>query len=67
VLPQRNRPVPLPGLVPDVPTIELLYTHYTVLLRPDRRFAAVTALAMDGARLVSGRWVPLESLDDIRL
>jgi endonuclease G, mitochondrial len=45
--------VPLPRLVSAVPTIELLYTHYTVLLRPDRRFAAVTALAMDGGRLVS--------------
>ena len=45
--------VPLPRLVSDVPTVELPYLHYTVLFRPDRRFAAVTALAMDGAKLVS--------------
>jgi endonuclease G len=45
--------VPLPRLVSDVPTVELPYTHYSVLFRPDRRFAAVTALAMDGAHLVS--------------
>jgi endonuclease G len=45
--------VPLPGLVSDVPTVLLPYTHYSVLFRPDRRFAAVTALAMDGARLMS--------------
>jgi endonuclease G len=31
----------------------LRYLHYSVLHRPDRRFAALTALAMDGARLVS--------------
>jgi endonuclease G len=43
--------VPLPRLVSDVPTVELPYLHYTVLFRPDRRFAAVTALALDGARM----------------
>ena len=31
----------------------LPYLHYSVLFRPDRRFAAATALVMDGARLVS--------------
>jgi endonuclease G, mitochondrial len=45
--------VPLPGLASDVPTVVLHYTHYSVLFRPDRRFAALTALAMDGARIRS--------------
>jgi endonuclease G len=45
--------VPLPGLTSDVPTVLLHYLHYSVLHRPDRRFAALTALAMDGARLRS--------------
>jgi endonuclease G, mitochondrial len=45
--------VPLPGLSSDLPTVLLHYLHYSVLHRPDRRFAAVTALAMDGARLRS--------------
>ena len=43
--------VPLPCLSSDVPTALLHYLHYSVLHRPDRRFAALTALAMDGARL----------------
>lgn len=43
--------VPMPRLATDEPTTVLHYTHYSVLFRPDRRFAAVTALAMDGARL----------------
>jgi endonuclease G len=43
--------VALPGLPADVPTVLLHYLHYSVLHRPDRRFAAVTALAMDGTRL----------------
>jgi endonuclease G, mitochondrial len=43
--------VPMPELASDVPTTVLAYTHYSVLFRPDRRFAALTALAMDGARL----------------
>jgi endonuclease G len=45
----------------------LPYLHYSVLFRPDRRFAAVTALAMDGAKL---RRVPREDdrwLTDPRL
>jgi endonuclease G len=46
--------VPMPPLAAsDVPTVVLPYLHYSVLLRPDRRFAALTALAVDGARLVS--------------
>ena len=45
--------VPLPGLTSDVPTALLHYLHYSVLHRPDRRFAALTALTMDGARLRS--------------
>jgi len=44
--------VPMPGLTADVPTMTLPYTHYTVLFRPDRRTAAVTALDVDGARLM---------------
>jgi endonuclease G len=42
-------PVPVPSA--DVPTALLHYLHYSVLFRPDRRFAAVTALALDGGRL----------------
>ena len=54
--------VPVPALATPDPTVLLHYLHYTVLLRPDRRFAAVTALSMDGARLVqidrdSDRWL----------
>jgi endonuclease G, mitochondrial len=52
--------VPLPALVTSEPTVELRYLHYSVLFRPDRRFAAVTALTMDGARMVqvdrTGDW-----------
>ena len=43
----------MPGLTSDVPTVLLPYLHYSVLLRPDRRFAALTALVMDGACLRS--------------
>jgi endonuclease G len=40
----------------------LRYLHYSVLLRPDRRLAVVTALTMDGGKLVqitreSDRWL----------
>lgn len=53
--------VPVPAPATGEPTVLLHYTHHSVLLRPDRRFAAVTALAMDGARMVqltrgSDRW-----------
>jgi endonuclease G len=43
--------VPMPGLTTDVPTVTLNYTHYSLRFRPDRRFAAVTAHGLDGARL----------------
>ena len=54
--------VPVPGLATPDATVLLHYLHYSVLFRPDRRFAAVTALAMDGAKLVqidreSDRWL----------
>jgi endonuclease G len=44
--------VPTPTPTTPEPTVALRYLHYSLLFRPDRRFAAVTALAMDGARLV---------------
>src|SRR3954453_8724430 len=44
--------LPMPVLTTPEPTVELHYLHYSVLFRPDRRLAAVTALTMDGARLV---------------
>jgi endonuclease G len=34
-----------------IETVRLDYTHFTVLLRPDRRLAAVAGLGIDGARL----------------
>jgi endonuclease G len=43
--------VPMPSLAAGAPTMVLPYLHYSVLLRPDRRFAALAALAVDGARL----------------
>jgi endonuclease G, mitochondrial len=45
--------VPMPGLVTNQPTAVFPYLHYSVLFRPDRRFAAVTALVLDGAHLFS--------------
>ena len=44
--------VPLPTLATPEPTVELRYLHYSLLFRPDRRLAAVTAVALDGARLI---------------
>ncbi|MFC9772554.1 MULTISPECIES: DNA/RNA non-specific endonuclease [unclassified Pseudarthrobacter] len=44
-------PVPIPAL-PGVETVLLPYTHFSVLMRPDKRLAAVTALAMDGQKLM---------------
>lgn len=44
-------PVPIPAL-PGVKTVLLPYTHFSVLLRLDKRLAAVTALAMDGKKLM---------------
>jgi endonuclease G len=43
--------VPMPELTSAVPTVTLDYTHYSLRFRPDRRFAAVTAHGLDGARL----------------
>ena len=39
--------VPLPAL-PDVETVLLPYTHFSVLMRLDKRLAAVTGLGIDG-------------------
>ncbi|MGW4893669.1 DNA/RNA non-specific endonuclease [Kitasatospora sp. NPDC004240] len=53
--------VPLPRPIDGaIATVTLPYTHFTVLLRPDRRLAAATAVAIDGRQLVSlnreGQW-----------
>ncbi|MHA7191066.1 DNA/RNA non-specific endonuclease [Arthrobacter sp. MDT2-16] len=44
-------PVPVPTL-DDVETMLLPYTHFSVLMRPDKRLAAITALGIDGAKLM---------------
>ncbi|GAB7193634.1 hypothetical protein NUM3379_43440 [Kineococcus sp. NUM-3379] len=45
-------PLPLPVPGPSAPEVVVLpYTHFTVVLRPDRRLAAATVAAVDGARL----------------
>src|SRR4051812_964890 len=44
--------VPIPGLTGDQATVLLPYLHYSVVFRPDRKFAALTALDLDGAHLV---------------
>jgi endonuclease G, mitochondrial len=45
--------VPLPQLSdPEIATVRLDYTHFSVLMRPDRRLAAVSGVGIDGARLV---------------
>jgi endonuclease G len=43
--------VPLPGVSTGAATVLLTYLHYSVLFRPDRKFAAVTALDLDGGHL----------------
>jgi endonuclease G len=43
--------VPLPGLA-DVETVLLRYTHFSVLMRLDKRLAAVTGLGIDGRKLM---------------
>src|SRR3954447_14188565 len=43
--------VPLPAVTTDAPTVLLPYVHYSVLFRPDRKFAALTGLDLDGAHL----------------
>ncbi|MGW6454946.1 DNA/RNA non-specific endonuclease [Streptomyces sp. NPDC055078] len=56
--------VPLPRPTgTDIETVILPYTHFTVVLRPDRRLAAATAVCIDGGRLVDD--VPRD--DDWRL
>jgi DNA/RNA endonuclease G (NUC1) len=44
-------PVPVPALA-GVDTVLLPYTHFSVLMRPDKRLAAVTALGVDGVKLM---------------
>ncbi len=45
-------PVTLPVPVDRaLPTVLLGYTHFSVLMRPDRRLAAVTGVGIDGATL----------------
>lgn len=56
-------PAPLPQTVAD--TVRLDYTHFSLLMRPDRRLAAVTGVNIHGGLLVEidrgrDRW----SLDD---
>lgn len=42
--------VPMPGLK-NVESVLLPYTHFSVLMRPDKRLAAVTGLGIDGSKL----------------
>ena len=44
-------PVPLPALRDPLPTVRLDHTHFSVLVRPDRRLAAVAGVGIDGALL----------------
>src|SRR4051794_41809349 len=46
--------VPVPELTTGHPTAVFLYLHYSVLFRPDRRFAAVPAPPPGGGPPVSG-------------
>jgi endonuclease G len=43
--------VPMPTLMTGRPIMVLPYLHYSVVFRPDRRFAALTALDLDGKLL----------------
>ena len=45
--------VPMPAVTADAATVLLPYLHYSVLFRPDRKFAVLTALDLDGLRLQS--------------
>ncbi|MFF4602979.1 DNA/RNA non-specific endonuclease [Streptomyces sp. NPDC001339] len=45
-------PLPKPS-VPDLETVLLPYTHFTVVFRPDRRMAAATGVCIDGGQLVN--------------
>ncbi|WP_327158548.1 DNA/RNA non-specific endonuclease [Streptomyces tubercidicus] len=51
-------PLPVPTR-PQVETVVLPYTHFTVVLRPDRRMAVAAAVCVDGRRLMDH--VPRES------
>ena len=45
--------VPLPAPSdPGLATVRLDYVHFSVLMRPDRRLAAVTGVSIDGAKLM---------------
>lgn len=59
--------VPLPAVTNGATTVLLPYLHYSVVFRPDRKFAALTALDLDGARLKSlertDRWLLDPRLD----
>ena len=44
--------VGLPAPVEPLPVVLLGYTHFSMLLRPDRRLAAVTGVGIDGATLL---------------
>ncbi|MET9466660.1 DNA/RNA non-specific endonuclease [Streptomyces sp. NPDC006544] len=44
-------PLPKPAAA-GIETVVLPYTHFTVVLRPDRRLAASTAVCIDGERLI---------------
>ncbi|XTR52246.1 hypothetical protein ACOM2C_01545 [Pseudarthrobacter sp. So.54] len=44
-------PVGIPA-VDGVESVLLPYTHFSVLMRLDKRLAAVTALGMDGTKLI---------------
>jgi endonuclease G len=44
--------IPLPQVSdPAIATLRLDYTHFSVLMRPDRRLAAVSGVGIDGAKL----------------
>lgn len=43
--------VPIPTLE-GVATVLLSYTNFSVLMRPDKRLAAITALGIDGEKLM---------------
>ncbi|MBB3325133.1 DNA/RNA non-specific endonuclease [Microlunatus antarcticus] len=45
-------PVPMPGVPADVTIVMLPFTHFTVVLAPERRLAIATAVNLDGARLL---------------
>lgn len=47
-----STPLALPGVPDGVTTVTLPFTHFTVVLQPDRRLALVTAANLDGARLL---------------